>query len=173
MGILVACGGGHGNTGPTAPDASAGPATTITMCGSTTENKGPCGQDPPNAIQFRVNNAETSRGCPCFNFSILNLSLNDIGPAQTTTYEFTGFRQGTYQVSGAMMISGIDFTFAHNATTSAIAVVPSSLKSLSGPSKSDSQACTIGYLVPFQDRGTPANFSFQFTIADKASGGSC
>jgi len=119
-----------------------------------------------------VRNHSLPATCPCFTFSFLNQNLNDLGAAPTTTYEFTGFRPGTYQVTGQMMVGNIDFGFWHNTSTSTIGVDPSSLQSLSGPVKSSNQTCNIGYQQPVASQ-LPASFSFQFTVAAATAGGSC
>src|SRR5262249_32167500 len=99
-----------------------------------------------------------------------------------TTYGFAGFRPGTFQVTGQMMIGSIDFSFSHNSSTSTIGVVPSSIQSLSGPLRSGLQSCFVGYAVPSvcnnnvctpDSSKLPASCSFQFPVAAGTSGGSC
>lgn len=169
----VSCGGGGGGSrekvvpSPLAP----GEVITVSLCGSTTQPMSPCANFPDNAIQMRVSGANGLQ-CPCFNFAFLNQNLTDLGPATTTTYEFTGFRPGTYTVTGAFTSPGLNFTFAHNASTSTIGVVPSSLQSLSGPGSS-AQSCLLGYNSGSNLSRTSVAFSFQFTVAATTSGGSC
>jgi hypothetical protein len=166
----VACSGKDG--GPAVPDPSLGPATAVTMCGSTPQPIDPCNNIPDNAIQIRVGNVSPTLACPCFTFAFLNQSLNDLGPALATTYNFTGFRPGTYQITGQLITTAINFTFWHNSSTSAIGVVPSSIQNLSGPVVSTTGSCGLGYSVVEANR-RPASFSFQFTVASVAAGGSC
>ena len=180
----IACGGGGGGhaekivPNPVAP----GEIITVSLCGSTNQPMGPCGNSLDNTIQIRIGNNSLPAPCPCFTFTFLNQTLSDLGPATTTTYEFTGFRPGTYQVSGQLMTGGIDFGFVHNPSTSTIGVVPASIQSLTGPAKSANLSCSVGYSVPNAcNQGVcspdasklPASLSFQFTVAAGTAGGTC
>ena len=169
---LVACRGGDGG-GKTVPNpVGPGEIISVELCGSTSENRGPCPNSPDNSIQIRVN-GQSGLQCPCFNFSFLNQNLTDLGVSAQSTYEFTGFRPGTYTVTGQFTLPGqLHFTFWHNTSTSLIGVVPSSLQSLSGPASASPPACRVEYSTSNPNR-TPVAFSFQFTVAAAASGGSC
>lgn len=181
VGAAIACGGGRG--GKTVPNPIApGEIITVSLCGSTTENRSPCANFPDNSIQIRVGNNSLPATCPCFTFSFLNQTLSDLGAALTTTYEFTGFRPGTYTVTGQMQIPAMDFRFSHNSSTSTIGVVPSSLQSLMGPARTTNSSCSVGYFIPnVCNQGVcvpdasklPSSFSFQFTVAAVTAGGSC
>jgi hypothetical protein len=124
------------------------------------------------AIEIRVNPADGSQPCPCFNFSFLNQNLADLG-GPSGNYEFTGFRPGTYTVTGQFDTRGVGFTFVHNTSTSTIGVVPASLQSLSGPVVASSPSCRVEYSTGSSQGRTPVTFSFQFTVAAATSGGSC
>jgi hypothetical protein len=169
----LGCGGGGGGEISVPTPLAPGEVASITSCGGTTEPKGTCDINADNIIQVRVNTV-TDRSCPCFNWSFLNQSLSDLGSpgsGGTTTYEFMGFRPGTYQVSGQTLNGRVNFTFWHNTSTSKIGVVPSSLQSLSGPSTTPDRACSVTY-NPSSNQ-LPASFSFQFTIAAVTDGGTC
>ena len=172
--VLVAC-RGAGNSEKTVPNPVApGEIIMISLCGSTAEPRGPCPNFPDNSIQIRVGGAGGAQ-CPCFTFAIVNLNLTDLGPAGGTTYEFTGFRPGTFTVTGQFMTPGLYLTFVHNTSTSTIGIVPSSLQSLSGPAIGANSSCQIGYSVGSSGNPgrTPIPFSFQFTVAAAQNGGSC
>ena len=192
----IACGGGSGgssgggnrggNTGPTAPDAAAGPTSSVSLCGSTTQPTEPCPRTN-NALQLFVGNNALPAPCPCFTFTLLNQTYNDLGAALTTTYEYTGFTPGTYEVSGQLLTDAVYFKFVHNATFSAIGVVPGSIQSLTGTvdnasAPASNPGCQLAYSVPklcannvcSRDPAKfPANFSFKFTVATASAGGSC
>ena len=164
---IAGCGGGGSEK--TVPNPLApGEGITVALCGSTTEPRSPCGENAVNSIQISV---FASAPCPCFSFAFLNQNLRDLGAGQNV-YEFTGFRPGTYQVTGQLIVNSVDFKFFHNSGTSTIGVAPSSLRSLSGPVKSSSQSCSIGYQQP-PGNPQPANFSFEFTVAAGTQGGTC
>jgi hypothetical protein len=162
-------GGGSGKEVPN--PLGPGEIINVTLCGSTTEPRNPCTNFPDNSIEIRVNPADGSQQCPCFNFAFLNQNLNDLG-APNSNYEFTGFRPGTYTVTGQFNTRGVGFTFAHNTSTSAIGIVPSSLQSLSGPAVGG-QSCRVEYNTGSSLNRTPVDFSFQFTVAAATAGGSC
>ncbi|MDO8630573.1 MAG: hypothetical protein Q7R41_08765 [Phycisphaerales bacterium] len=166
----IACGRG-GDSEKVVPNPLApGEVANITLCGSTTENRAPCADTTNNVIQFRaVGPGGTS--CPCYSFSFANQSLNDLG-SPSATYDFTGFRPGTYTLTGQVIKGAIDITFWHNTSTSTIGVVPSSIQTLSGPVRASNPECRIGY-QPTGNQQLPASFSFQFTVAAASSGGSC
>jgi hypothetical protein len=170
---LAACKGGDDAKivpNPVAP----GEIISVSLCGSTTEPTGPCPNFPDNSIQIRVGSASGAlQPCPCFNFSFLNQNLADLGVPQNTTYEFTGFRPGTFTVNGQFNTSGVIFTFWHNTSTGTIGVVPASLQSLSGPAVAASQSCRVEYNTGSNQNRTSVPFSFQFTVAAGSSGGSC
>jgi hypothetical protein len=119
-----------------------------------------------------VSPADGSQQCPCFNFAFLNQNLNDLGTTNRN-YEFTGFRPGTYTVTGDFNTRGLTFAFAHNTSTSTIGVVPSSLQSLTGPAIASSGSCRIEYNTGSSLTRATVPYSFQFTIAAATSGGSC
>jgi len=167
--VCGACSGGSKSVpSPLAP----GEIINVVLCGSTAEPKNPCSNFPDNSIELRVNPADGSQQCPCFNFAFLNQSLTDQGTT-TRNYEFTGFRPGTYTVTGDFNTRGAGFTFAHNTSTSTIGVVPSSLQSLSGPVTASTGSCRIDYNTNSSQTRTTVPFSFQFTVAAASSGGSC
>lgn len=168
LALMAACKGG--DTGPVAPDPSLGPATSVTLCGSTSEPRDPCDNFPENEIQMIVNGGN-GISCPCFTFTLLNQNLSDEGTSNRN-YGFLGFRSGTYQVSGQMNTAQLGFNFMHNTSTSAIGVVPSSIQSLSGPTGTPFRDCSVQYNAPNPSQ-RPASFSFQFTVAAAADGGSC
>src|SRR5262245_26627167 len=139
-GVSVACAGGGGEEqvpNPVAP----GETVTISLCGSTTEPRAPCADQISNLIQFRVG-GQGGLSFPCYSFALLNQSLTDLGSSSGATYDFTGFRPGTYAVTGQVIKGSAGFTFWHNTSTSAIGVVPSSIQSLSGPVNSSNQNCS-------------------------------
>ncbi len=167
----IACSGGDSR--PMVPNPiGPGEIINVTLCGSTTEPRNPCSNAADNSIEIRVNPADGSQQCPCFNFSFLNQNLADLG-APSGNYEFTGFRPGTYTVTGQFDTRGVGFTFVHNTSTSSIGVVPASLQSLSGPVVASSQSCRVEYSTGSSQGRTPVTFSFQFTVAAATSGGSC
>jgi hypothetical protein len=167
--VAVACAGGGGEK--TVPNPLApGEVATISLCGSTAEPRAPCADQIDNVIQFRVF-GQSGLMCPCYSFAILSQSLTDLGSSSGATYDFTGFRPGTYTVTGQVLQGSLRFTFWHNTSTSTIGVVPSSIQSVSGPVNSSNQNCSIGYQP--QPSALPASFSFQFTVAAASSGGSC
>jgi hypothetical protein len=161
-------GGGKGET-PVPNPLAPGEIITVNFCGATTEPRGTCGDSAENVIQVRV--AGQGSSCPCFTWAFLNQSLTDTGSPAVTTYEFMGFRPGTYQVTGRALTGLVDFTFWHNSSTSKIGVVPSSLQSLSGPAVTPERPCSIKYLPG--NGQLPASFSFQFAIAAVTAGGTC
>jgi hypothetical protein len=166
----ISCAKGEGEKevpNPLAP----GEVATLSLCGATNENRAPCADAQDNVIQFRVH-TQNDRVCPCFSFTMANLAVSDLGRSGGTTFDFTGFRPGTYTVTGQAMSGPVDFTFWHNTSTSTIGVVPSSIQHLSGPVRATNESCRIGYATGFNET-FPANFSFQFTIAAGSSGGSC
>jgi hypothetical protein len=168
--VGAGCSGGGGKSVP----SPLGPGETlnVTLCGSTSEPTSPCPNFPDNAIQIRVSPADGSQQCPCFNFAFLNQNLNDLG-TPTRNYEFTGFRPGTYTVTGDFNTRGMALTFWHNTSTSTIGVVPSSLQSLTGPVVASSGSCRIDYNTGSSLTRTTVPYSFQFTIAAATSGGTC
>jgi hypothetical protein len=168
---IAGCGGGGRESAPLPNPLAPGEVITVTLCGTTTENRAPCGEDVPNAIEITAFTSSPPV-CPCFNFAFLNQSLQDLN-ASTNRYTFTGFRPGTYQVTGLLRSNVVSFRFFHNNSTSTIGVVPSSLRSLTGPVTSSNQSCSLGYQLPFSSNPPPANFSFEFTVAASAQGGSC
>lgn len=172
---IAGCGGGGREAAPLPNPLAPGEVITVTLCGTSTDiNSDPCGPDVPNAIQITALTSAPSGPpvCPCFNFAFLNQSLQDLN-ASTNRYTFTGFRPGTYQVTGLLRSNVVSFRFFHNNSTSTIGVVPSSLRSLTGPVTSSNQSCSVGYQLPFSSNPAPANFSFEFTVAATTQGGSC
>ena len=168
--FIAACGGNDAKVVPS--PVAPGEVIAVSLCGSTTEAKSPC-NFPDNSIQIRVGGAGGAQ-CPCFNFAFLNQNLTDLGPSGTTTYEFTGFRPGTFTVTGQFTTPGITFAFSHNTSTSTIGVVSSSLQSVSGPASGSNPSCQVGYANAASNPSrTPVTFSFQFTVAAGTSGGSC
>jgi hypothetical protein len=145
-----------------------GEVITLSLCGSTTDSsRGPC-ENTTNEIQMSVTVSAGST-CPCFSWSLLNLSLTDLGTPYAG-YGIMDLRPGTYQVTAQINnILGI-FKFFHNSSTSAIGVVPSSIQSLSGPPATNVN-CQLEYKPNSSE--LPANVSFQFTVADGSSGGTC
>ena len=168
---VIACKGKGGGEKTVPTPLGPGEVITVSLCGSTTEPRGPCGESLENTIQIRVGTVN-SAVCPCYRFAFLNQNLTDLGSPVNSTYEFTGFRPGNYEVTGEMLSPNVDFTFWHNTSTSTIGVVPSSLRSLTGPARSSNQECRIGYDQGFANP-QPVRFSFQFTIAAGRDGGSC
>lgn len=170
--VAIACGrgGGSRDTGPTPVDASLGPATSVTLCGSVSTPTDSCPNFPNNMIEMRVSGGN-GVSCPCFTFKFLDQDLSDQGTSNRN-YGFTGFRPGTYQVSGQVSTGQLGFTFWHNATTSAIGVVPSSIQSLTGSVGTPFNGCSVQYRGPNPGQ-PPASFSFQFTVANVVDGGSC
>lgn len=169
--VLVGCSaGGQGKTVPS--PVAPGEIINVTLCGSTTESRSPCPNFPDNSIQILVGSTDSSQQCPCFNFSFLNQNLTDLGAASNTTYEFTGFRPGTYTVTGQFNTRGLIVRFNHNTSTSTIGVVPASLQSLSGP-VAPSDSCRVEYNTGSSLNRVSTSFSFQFTVAAGTSGGSC
>jgi hypothetical protein len=170
--LAVVCGGCSKGGGKSVPNPLApGEIINVTLCGSTSEPRNPCSNFPDNSIELRVTPADGSQQCPCFNFAFLNQNLKDEGTTNRN-YEFTGFRPGTYTVTGDFNTRGVAFTFVHNTSTGTIGVVPTSLQSLSGPVTS-AGSCRIEYNTGSSLTRTTMPYSFQFTIAAATSGGSC
>lgn len=171
---LCACGGGgSGNEEKTVPNpVGPGEIINVSLCGSTTEPRSPCGDAQNNIIQLRVGSSGGAQ-CPCFNFGFLNQNLTDLGASGgVTTYEFSGFRPGSFTVTGQFTTPAVSFEFSHNPSTSTIGIAPASLQSISGPVTTATRPCQIAYAGSNVSR-TPIPFSFQFTVAAASSGGSC
>lgn len=160
-----------GGGGKTVPDPlGPGEVINVVLCGSTTEPKNPCQNFPDNSIEIRLGTTDGSQQCPCFSFTFLNQNLTDLG-SPFSNYEFTGFRPGSYTVTGQFNTRSVFFTFAHNTSTSTIGVVPASLQNLTGPGTSS--GCQIAYNTGSSLNRVTTTFSFQFDIAAATSGGSC
>ena len=174
VGTTIGCGGSDGGGEKQVPNPLApGEVANIALCGSTTEPRSPCGDQQDNIIQVRVG-GNSGLTCPCFNFTIGSLAVNDLGSTGTggTTYDFSGFRPGNYTVTGQSRTQSINFQFSHNTSTSLIGVVPSSLQITSGTAGTPFDSCSVQYNFP-QNTTLPASIGFNFTVAAASSGGSC
>ena len=173
LGATIACGGGGDDEKVTPTPLGPGEVAAVTLCGSTTEPRSPCGDQQNNIIQMRVG-GNSGVACPCFNFTIANLAINDLGTTGTggTTYEFGGFRPGNYTVAGQTFTRSINFKFVHNTSTSTIGVVPSSLQITNGTAGTPFDSCSVSYNLA-ANAALPAPFAFNFTVAAATSGGSC
>src|SRR5262245_46740758 len=82
-----ACKKGGKDTGPIAPDPALGAATSIALCGTTTQQFDPgCRPAPANTIDLRWSTGNSPLACPCFTFTLLNLNQSDLGTAISNTY---------------------------------------------------------------------------------------
>jgi hypothetical protein len=172
--MTIACGGYGGDEKQVPNPLGPGEVANIAVCGSTTEPRSPCGDQQDNIIQLRVG-GNTGATCPCFNFTIGSLAVNDLGTTGnngTTTYDISGFRPGNYTLTGQTMTRSINFKFSHNTSTSTIGVVPSSLQITTGPAATPFDSCSLSYSVQ-PNAALPAAVAFNFTVAAAASGGSC
>ena len=155
----IACSGG--DEGAIVPNPLApGETLNVTLCGSTTEPRNPCSNFPDNSIEIRVNPADGSQQCPCFNFSFLNQNLTDLGRAIRQLRVHGGSAPGDLHRHRADSTRAVGRPLhAPNTSTSAIGVVPASLQSLVSPMMTFGRSCRLEYNTGSSQNRTPAAIS--------------